>query len=156
MSLEDASEYKLPFEHIKLTVKPEREQNRREVTKLNWWKYGEKRPAMRTAIESLTCCFSIPRHSKWFIFLPAKKEWLPADSTTVVASDDFYILGILTSSIHRIWIKAQSSTLEDRTRYTPNTCFETFPFPKNNGESPNYITNSLTNPVANFINSIRN
>ncbi len=114
MSLEDASEYKLPFEHIKLTVKPEREQNRREVTKLNWWKYGEKRPAMRTAIESLTCCFSIPRHSKWFIFLPAKKEWLPADSTTVVAS----------------WIKAQSSTLEDRTRYTPNTCFETFPFPQ--------------------------
>ncbi|QGZ92372.1 DNA methyltransferase [Microcystis aeruginosa] len=130
MSLEDASEYKLPFEHIKLTVKPEREQNRREVTKLNWWKYGEKRPAMRTAIESLACYFTIPRHSKWFIFLPAKKEWLPADSTTVVASDDFYILGILTSNIHRIWVKAQSSTLEDRTRYTPNTCFETFPFPQ--------------------------
>ena len=130
MSLEDASEYKLPFEHIKVNVKPEREQNRREVTKLNWWKYGEKRPAMRTAIESLACYFTIPRHSKWFIFLPAKKEWLPADSTTVVASDDFYILGILTSNIHRIWIKAQSSTLEDRTRYTPNTCFETFPFPQ--------------------------
>jgi type II restriction/modification system DNA methylase subunit YeeA len=53
MSLEDASEYKLPFEHIKVNVKPEREQNRREVTKLNWWKYGEKRPAMRTAIEPL-------------------------------------------------------------------------------------------------------
>ncbi|MFN7215648.1 DNA methyltransferase [Microcystis sp.] len=130
MSLEDASEYKLPFEHIKLTVKLEREQNRREVTKLNWWKYGEKRPAMRTAIEPLACYFTIPRHSKWFIFLPAKKEWLPADSTTVVASDDFYILGILTSNIHRIWIKAQSSTLEDRTRYTHNTCFETFPFPQ--------------------------
>jgi hypothetical protein len=48
----------------------------------------------------------------------------------VIASDDFYILGILNSKIHRLWVKAQSSTLEDRTRYTPNTCFETFPFPQ--------------------------
>ncbi|MCU7245211.1 MAG: N-6 DNA methylase [Microcystis aeruginosa WS75] len=130
MSLEDASEYKLPFEHIKLTVKPEREINRDKKARDFWWIFLRPRPEMRTAIESLACCFSIPRHSKWFIFLPAKKEWLPADSTTVVASDDFYILGILTSNIHRIWIKAQSSTLEDRTRYTPNTCFETFPFPQ--------------------------
>ena len=130
MSLEDASEYKLPFEHIKSTVKPEREINRDKKARDFWWMFLRPRPEMRTAIESLACYFSIPRHSKWFIFLPAKKEWLPADSTTVVASDDFYILGILTSNIHRLWIKAQSSTLEDRTRYTPNTCFETFPFPQ--------------------------
>ncbi|MEI6064300.1 MAG: hypothetical protein WCQ26_06885, partial [Pseudanabaena sp. ELA748] len=31
----------------------------------------------------------------------------------------------------RLWVKAQSSTLEDRTRYTNTTCFETFPFPQN-------------------------
>lgn len=130
MSLEDASEYKLPFEHIKVNVKPEREINRDKKARDFWWMFLRPRPEMRTAIESLACCFTIPRHSKWFIFLPAKKEWLPADSTTVVASDDFYILGILTSNIHRIWIKAQSSTLEDRTRYTHNTCFETFPFPQ--------------------------
>ncbi|NCR00549.1 MAG: class I SAM-dependent DNA methyltransferase [Microcystis aeruginosa L211-101] len=130
MSLEDASEYKLPFEHIKVNVKPEREINRDKKARDFWWMFLRPRPEMRTAIESLACYFTIPRHSKWFIFLPAKKEWLPADSTTVVASDDFYILGILTSNIHRIWIKAQSSTLEDRTRYTPNTCFETFPFPQ--------------------------
>ncbi len=39
-------------------------------------------------------------------------------------------MGVLTSSVHRTWVKAQSSTLEDRTRYTHNTCFETFPFPQ--------------------------
>lgn len=48
----------------------------------------------------------------------------------VIASEDFYVLGILTSNIHRQWVKAQSSTLEDRTRYTNTTCFETFPFPQ--------------------------
>ena len=130
MSLEDASEYKLPFEHIKVNVKPEREINRDKKARDFWWMFLRPRPEMRTAIESLACYFSIPRHSKWFIFLPAKKEWLPADSTTVVASDDFYILGILTSKIHRLWIKAQSSTLKGDTRYTHNTCFETFPFPQ--------------------------
>ena len=41
-----------------------------------------------------------------------------------------YLLGLITSSAHRIWINAQKSTLEDRTRYTPTTCFETFPFPQ--------------------------
>jgi hypothetical protein len=78
----------------------------------------------------LSAYFNIPRHSKWFIFIPAQLNWLPGDSTTVVASDDFYILGILTSQVHRLWVKAQSSTLEDKTRYTHNTCFETFPFPQ--------------------------
>ena len=130
MSLEDASEYKLPFEHIKVNVKPEREINRDKKARDFWWMFLRPRPEMRTAIESLACYFTIPRHSKWFIFLPAKKEWLPADSTTVVASDDFYILGILTSNIHRLWVKAQSSTLKGDTRYTHNTCFETFPFPQ--------------------------
>jgi hypothetical protein len=54
-----------------------------------------------------------------------------SNSTAVVASDDFYILGILTSNVHRLWIKAQSSTLGQTIRYTPKTCFETFPFPQN-------------------------
>jgi SAM-dependent methyltransferase len=130
MSLEDASEYKLPFEHIKVNVKPEREINRDKKARDFWWIFLRPRPEMRTAIESLACYFSIPAHSKWFIFVPTSLDWLPNNSIHVVASDDFYILGILTSNIHRIWIKAQSSTLEDRTRYTPNTCFETFPFPQ--------------------------
>ncbi|MDB9496289.1 N-6 DNA methylase [Spirulina major CS-329] len=130
MSIEDARLYKDPFEHLKTYVKPERDKNRRTVTRENWWKFGEKRPAMRKAIAPLSHYFAIPRHSKWFIFLPCQTDWLPSDSTTVVASDDFYILGILTSDIHRQWVKAQSSTLEDRTRYTNTTCFETFPFPQ--------------------------
>ncbi|MGG6267539.1 DNA methyltransferase [Leptolyngbya sp. AN10] len=131
MSIEEASEYELPFEHVRTYVKPERDNNRRETTKLHWWKFGEKRPAMRKALASLSCYFSVPRHSKWFIFIPVSPQYLPADSATIVASDDFYVLGIITSSVHRAWVKAQSSTLEDRTRYTHNTCFETFPFPQN-------------------------
>ncbi|MFM6862484.1 MAG: type IIL restriction-modification enzyme MmeI, partial [Dolichospermum sp.] len=123
-------DYELPFEHIKQTVKPERDNNRMRKRKINWWKLGNNAIYMRESIKNLSFYFIVPRHSKWFIFIPGKSDWLPADSTTVIASDDFYILGILTSNIHRVWVKAQSSTLEDRTRYTHNTCFETFPFPQ--------------------------
>ncbi|MEY3870356.1 MAG: hypothetical protein RLZZ338_4250, partial [Cyanobacteriota bacterium] len=131
MSLENASEYKLPFNHVKTHVKPERDKNRRETTRLNWWKYGEKRPAMRKNLASLLYGFAVPRVSKWAIFIPFPSNWLAGDKSVVVTCDDFYVLGILTSSTHRIWMHAQKSTLGATIAYTHNTCFETFPFPQN-------------------------
>ena len=128
--LEKASEYQLPFQRVKEKVKPERDQNRRDARRINWWKFGEKRPAMRQAMSSLSYYFAIPKIAKWVIFTPVDISILPCEANMVIASDDFYILGILTSNLHRMWVKAQSSTLEDRTRYTNTTCFETFPFPQ--------------------------
>ena len=130
MSIERASEYKLPFERVKDQVKPERDKNREESRRINWWKFGRVRPAMRKALKNLKLYFAIPKISKWIIFTPVDISILPCEANMVIASDDFYILGILTSQIHRQWVKAQSSTLEDRTRYTNTTCFETFPFPQ--------------------------
>jgi hypothetical protein len=130
LSIEEASEYQLPFQRVKEKVKPERDKNRRDARRINWWKFGEKRPAMRQAMSSLSCYFAIPKIAKWMIFTPVKISILPCEANMVIASDDFYILGVLTSNIHRIWVKAQSSTLKGDTRYTNTTCFETFPFPQ--------------------------
>jgi len=138
MSLEEVTDYKLPIEHIKKTVKPEREKNRELVMREKWWRFKRTNAAMRKSLAPLSSYLIIPRHSKWVIFLPAKPVWLPADSTVAVASEDSYILGILTSNVHRTWVKAQSSTLKGDTRYTHNTCFETFPFPQT--PAPKLIT----------------
>lgn len=129
-TLEEAETYPLPFAQVKELVRPERQENRRETTRVNWWRYGEKRPAMRAAIDPLSGYFAVPRVSKWAIFIPMQQRWLPGDLNVVLASDDVYVLGLLTSSVHRQWMHAQKSTLEDRTRYTHDTCFETFPFPQ--------------------------
>ncbi|MFN9467428.1 MAG: DNA methyltransferase [Pseudanabaena sp.] len=129
MSLEDASNLKLPFEHIKKTVKPERESNRDSKAKKLWWTFLRPRPEMRKAISALEFSFAVPRLSKWAIFIPFLQGWLAGSGSVIVASDDFYILGILTSKFHQLWMNAQNSTLEDRTAYTHNNCFETFPFP---------------------------
>ncbi|MFN7348818.1 MAG: type IIL restriction-modification enzyme MmeI, partial [Dolichospermum sp.] len=81
-------------------------------------------------INYLSFYFTGPRVSKWAIFISAPLNWLPGDKSVVVASEDFYIFGILSSSIHREWIHAQKSTLGASIAYTHNTCFETFPFPQ--------------------------
>ncbi len=130
-TLEEVSEYKLPFAHVKKFVKPERERNRELVMREKWWRFKRTNEAMRSALAQIQNCFAVPRVSKWAVFTPFPTTWLPGDKTLVVASDDFYVLGILTSCIHRVWMNAQKSTLEDRTAYTHNTCFETFPFPQN-------------------------
>lgn len=131
MAIEEASSYLLPFEHVKLYVKPVRDENPRDTRRLNWWKYGENSPKMRNALSKVKFFFAVPRHSKYFIFLPLDSNILINDSAKALILDDYFILGILTSSIHRVWAKAQSSTLGPSLRYTPRSCFETFPFPQN-------------------------
>ncbi|MCW9679728.1 N-6 DNA methylase [Dolichospermum planctonicum UHCC 0167] len=130
MSIEEASDYQLPFEQVKQTIPLERQNNRNEKLKLNWWKYEGKRIEMRKAISALSFYFAVPEVSKWAIFIPCPLEWLPGNKTKVVVSEDFYIFGILSSSIHREWMHAQKSTLKADIAYTHNTCFETFPFPQ--------------------------
>ena len=135
MEIEEAGEFAEPFEWVRRNVKPERDNNSRKARRERWWRFGEFRPGMRKKNSQLSCYFAIPKVVKHVIFQPVSIEKLPCEANMVISSEDFYILGILTSNVHRIWVKAQSSTLEDRTRYTNTTCFETFPFPQSLSQS---------------------
>lgn len=130
MSIEEASLYSLPFNHVKSEVKPSRDNNKVARTRDNWWKFERNRSSMRSELQEISSYFAVPRVSKWMIYLPMSSEYLPDTSVNVIASEDPYILGIVTSSIHRAWAVAQSSTLKGDTRYTLSTCFLTFPFPQ--------------------------
>jgi hypothetical protein len=50
------------------------------------------------------------------------------------ARSDDYFFGVLHSSVHELWARRQGTQLEDRPRYTPTTCFETFALPWRPGE----------------------
>ncbi|MEL7408693.1 MAG: DNA methyltransferase, partial [Cyanobacteria bacterium J06558_2] len=131
MTLEDASNFKESFERVKSTIPVEIKNNKNTKLKQYWWKYEGKRIAMRKAISSLSYYFAVPRVSKWAIFIPVSSNWLSGDLNVVVASEDYYILGILTSSIHRAWlIEGDKSTLKSDIRYNKTNHFETFPFPQ--------------------------
>jgi methylase of polypeptide subunit release factors len=156
MSLEDASDYILPFEYVKANVKPERDNNRDSKARQYWWKFLRTRSEMREAIAPLSYYFTVPRVSKWAVFIPAPLNWLPGDKSVVVASEDYYILGILTSNVHRTWMNAQKSTLKADIAYTHKTCFETFPFPQNPGAGASCKGERPFAPTGEIIEQIRN
>lgn len=95
-----------------------------------WWLLLWPRPAMFMALRELSRFIVIPRVSKHFLCVWAPAGVAPGDALVVVARDDDTALGVLHSHIHEIWALRVGTSLEDRPRYTPTTCFETFPFPE--------------------------
>ncbi len=135
MSLENAQLYEQPFEHIHRVVKPERELVRRENHRVIWWRYGEARPGMRRALQTLTRYIATPEVAKHRMFVWGDVAMLPTGSIYAIARDDDTTFGILHSRFHELWSLRMGTSLEDRPRYTPSTTFETFPFPE--GLTPN-------------------
>ena len=129
-SLEEIEEYPLPYKQVVELVKAERQSNREQVMREKWWRFKRTNSAMREALAPLTKFFAVPEVSKWAVFVPCQPNWLCGNKNKVVASDDLYVLGLLTSSMHRTWMHSQKGTLKGDIAYTHDTCFETFPFPQ--------------------------
>jgi hypothetical protein len=135
MSFEEAAQYETPFEYIRQYVLPVR-QTRRDDYRGQWWQYARPRPEMRQAMVGRNRLIATARHAKHRIFVWVSHEVLCNDSTIVFARDDDYFFGVLHSRAHELWSLRQGTALEDRPRYTPTTCFETFPFPWPPGREP--------------------
>jgi hypothetical protein len=57
-------------------------------------------------------------------------EVRPGDALQVFCFDDDYSFGILQSNTHWQWFVAKCSKLTERFRYTPESVFDTFPWPQ--------------------------
>jgi SAM-dependent methyltransferase len=130
MALEEIEAFPLPYQQVVELVRTERQTNREQVMREKWWRFKRTNAAMREALASLSGYFAVPRVSKWAIFIPMQENWLAGDLNVVVASGDFYLLGVLTSATHRTWLDSQRSTLKADTRYSHESIFGTFPFPQ--------------------------
>lgn len=142
MSEQEAARYVLPFEHVRMKVKPTRLGLRRKNHATYWWQHQELRPGMRAALRPLHRYIATTRHAKHRIFTWLGTSVLPDSALTVIVSEEDYTFGVLQSRIHTAWALALGTTLEDRPRYTPSTCFETFPFPRPTGEQRERIAGS--------------
>ena len=127
-----ATHYELPFKYVRKNVKPEREKNNRETYRRLWWQHVEARPAMRTALAPLKRFLCTTRVSKHRLFVWLAAPTLPDSATFAFARADDFFFGVLHSHIHEVWARIQGTQVREREsgfRYTPTTCFETFPFP---------------------------
>jgi hypothetical protein len=85
---------------------------------------------MRAALSPLSRYIATPETAKHRVFAWVDSATLADHALIVFARDDDYTFGVLHSRIHEAWALAQGTQLETRPRYTPTTCFETFPFPR--------------------------
>ena len=129
MELEKAASYELPFGYLVKNVRPVRERNRREAYAKNWWIYAESRPAMRESFSQHSRFLATCMVAKHRVFVWLDTVSLPANVVIAFGRSDDFFLGLLQCKFHRIWALKQGTRLETRPRYTPTTCFETFPFP---------------------------
>ena len=132
MSLEEASRYEAPFRHVKETVYPLRVNHREARQTRYWWLFARPCPDMRMALAGLPRFLTTPRVSKFRVFRWLEPEVLCDSAVVVFARDDDYFFGVLQSRFHEVWALGQGTQLREKEsgfRYTPTTCFETFPFP---------------------------
>lgn len=116
---------------IESKVKPNRERQKRKALRERWWQYAEKRPGLVAAIRELDRVLVISRVGQQLAVAFVPSAVVFADSIIVFPFSSFAAFAALQSRPHEIWARFFGSTLEDRLRYTPSDCFETFPFPNN-------------------------
>lgn len=129
MTEKEAELYLAPFEYVVENVKPDRLKNNRESYRKYWWRHAEARPSMRAKLSPLCRYIATPAVSKHRVFVWLDAAVLPDQAVLAFAREDDTTFGVLHSRFHEVWSLSLCSSLEDRPRYTPSTCFETFPFP---------------------------
>ena len=124
-------------------VKPERDQNNRATYRDNWWTFGEPRKVLRKATTGLPRFIATVETSKHRPFVFLDQSILPDNKLVAIASDDAFVLGVLSSRLHVQWSLAAGSWLGvgNDSVYVKSRCFETFPFPATSNEQKQTIRN---------------
>ncbi len=118
------------YQHLLENVKPERDANNRATYRDNWWIFGEPRRELRRLIRELPRYIATVVTAKHRVFQFLENNIMPEDALMVIGSDDAFVLGVLSSSVHVIWALAAGSDLGGNTpRYRNTRCFDPFPFP---------------------------
>ncbi|MDR3633432.1 MAG: hypothetical protein P4L84_06310, partial [Isosphaeraceae bacterium] len=130
----EAALYEAPFEYVRAVVRPRRIASPSEPRAASaWWLHQRPRPDLRNAIVGLPRYIATVRHSKYRLFTWLPAGTLPDSALVAFAREDDYTFGVLHSRPHEVWARGtgtQVRDVESGFRYTPTTCFETFPFPR--------------------------
>ena len=124
--------YPSVYQYLTDYVRPNRDQNDRDSYKDRWWVFAEPRPALRAAIAGLERYIVTSETSKHRIFRFVERNGTLIDGSIIaVASQDAYILGVLSSRFHEAWSDRAGGRMGagNDPRYQNEVCFDPFPFP---------------------------
>lgn len=135
MLMNEAAGYEGPFRLLEERVQAKRATIRQKAEARRWWIHVRPRVEMRRALPKHRF-IATPNLTKHRLLVFVGGPTLPDHQLIAFARSDDYFFGVLHSSIHEHWALWQGTQLEDRPRYTPTTCFETFPLPWAPGKEP--------------------
>jgi hypothetical protein len=124
-------QYPEVYQHVFTRVKPERDANRDKTIRENWWIFGRPRTEIRPALVGLSRYIATVETSKHRLFQFLESDILPDNKLVVIALEDAFHLGILSSRIHVVYSLAAGSWLGvgNDPVYAKSRCFDPFPFP---------------------------
>ncbi len=136
----DARAFEAPFAHIQSHVLPEihkraekesKSESSRKQHLEKWWLHWRSRADRVGATKRLKGRFiACSRVTKRPVFVFVDTRIRPGDALQTFTFDDDYSFGILQSNPHWQWFVAKCSKLTERYRYTPESVFDTFPWPQ--------------------------
>jgi hypothetical protein len=113
---------------VRLALPPKNNWNRDVAER--WWQFGADRQALREAIRPMErVLLTNAQASPHLFFIFSNPAFVFANSLNVFAMQGYSDFAVLQSRVHEIWARFFASTLEERLRYNPTDCFQTFPFP---------------------------
>ncbi|MBW4458555.1 MAG: N-6 DNA methylase [Nostoc indistinguendum CM1-VF10] len=141
MSQAEACEYPDLMRIVREKVKPNRDSLKRDVYRTRWWQFAEKQTALSKAIAPLNrVLLTNAQASTHLSFIFYEPTVVFANSLNIFPFQTYFSFAVLQSCIHEVFARFFSSSLEDRLRYNPSDCFETFPFPENWETNPTLET----------------
>ncbi len=130
---EKADSYPRPFSIVREKVLPERQKIKHAASRKKgaefFWKYDSQGKSLYRAIEGLDHVLIRSRVSNLHAIARLKTGIVFSDATVVFAFQTLPPFSVLQSSFHETWLLKFSSTMRTDVRYTPSSCFDTFPFP---------------------------
>jgi type II restriction/modification system DNA methylase subunit YeeA len=128
----DAAGYASPFGYVIDRVKAERLNQNDPKRKQYWWRLGRSGADVRSAVAKIERYIGTPMVSKHRMFVWVDSRIFPDQQVIVIARADNTTFGVLHSRFHELWSLGMCTWMGvgNDPRYTPTTCFETFPFPE--------------------------
>lgn len=163
MTEEQAQEYREPYQLVYERVKPQRDKVKRPAYKERWWQFAEKCSALYKSIFGLNkvlICGNVTKHLS-FTFVESENTIFTAN-VFVFNLQSWEDFACLQSTVHEVFARTFSPTLETRLSYSPRDAFVPYPFPqstlsvKNAGEKYHVFRNSIMKNRKEGLTSIYN
>jgi hypothetical protein len=136
MSEAEARTWPELFAIVEAKVRPARQTVQQRDRRELWWLHATRSPEMRRYLIHNERCLALSQVSSHLAFAFVGRGVVVPHTTVAILLSSYGSFAVLQARPHELWARFFGSSLEDRLRYTPSDCFETFPLPAEWETSP--------------------